>query len=50
MHPQSNIYNLQGGLFNWVNDGRDIIGHGVHPFDDFWGRLIKDSRSIRYNN
>lgn len=39
------VYNLEGGLFRWHNEGRglvDVLGDTdrVHPFDQTWGRLV----------
>ena len=40
-----NVYNLQGSIFAWANEGRTVyqgeapIGR-VHPFDDRWGTLL----------
>lgn len=44
----SDLYNLEGGLFNWVNQQRPIVGQGIHPYNAYWGRLIKDANQIRY--
>ena len=36
-----NVYNLEGGLFTWANEGRSIRGSGkVHPFNARWGTLL----------
>ncbi len=48
LHNAHDMVNLKGGLFMWANQGRDIQGSGVHPYNDFWGRLIKDKSLIRY--
>lgn len=46
--------NLIGGAFQWSNEGRAMItpkGKGtraIHPFDAYWGRLIKDRGAISY--
>ena len=39
------VYNLQGGIFRWHNDNRtleDAAGETdrVHPYSDYWGRLV----------
>jgi rhodanese-related sulfurtransferase len=41
--------NLQGGLFEWVNQGHQLVHEGqpttlVHPFHRFWGLLLKPRR------
>jgi rhodanese-related sulfurtransferase len=48
---RQNIYNLEGGLFDWANQDRPIYRgvkrtHGVHPFNRVWGLLLrKDLRA-----
>lgn len=42
-----NVYNLEGSLFGWANEGRPLArGHEpadtVHPYDDDWGMLLKE--------
>lgn len=46
-------YNLEGGLFHWRNENRPLTRHGqtttfIHPYNIYWGRLIKDKEAIRY--
>ncbi len=41
--------NLTGGLFLWVNQSRPIKGDGIHPYNDYWGRLISDQSKINYS-
>ncbi|MCP9916954.1 rhodanese-like domain-containing protein [Cyanobium sp. ATX 6F1] len=41
--------NLEGGLFEWVNHGHQLVQGGrptteVHPFHRFWGLLLKPRR------
>jgi len=41
--------NLEGGLFEWVNKGHQLVHEGlpttlVHPFNRFWGLLLKPHR------
>ncbi len=41
----SRTFNLEGGLFQWVRDGRSLLRHGeptllVHPYNRLWGRLL----------
>lgn len=44
-----NIYNLEGGLFDWANQDRPIyrgeerVGQ-VHPFNRLWGLLLRKDR------
>ena len=40
------VYNLEGSIFAWANEGRPIYRggervHEVHPYDRVWGRLLK---------
>ena len=40
-----NVYNLQGSIFEWANEGRPVFRDGaavaqVHPYDDAWGQLL----------
>lgn len=41
-----NVYNLEGGIFEWANDGRPVYRDGkptelVHPYDWLWSRLLR---------
>jgi rhodanese-related sulfurtransferase len=48
-----NVYNLEGGLFDWANQDRPIYRgeervEEVHPFNRLWGMLLrKDRRAAR---
>ncbi len=42
------LANLESGLFNWVNESREVVGEGVHPYNAYWGRLIEDKNKINY--
>jgi len=44
--PNHEYRNLSGGLFNWVNEQRSVVGKGVHPYNSYWGRLIEDKAQI----
>ena len=40
-----NVYNLEGSIFQWVNEGRAVYRGSqrvkqVHPYDDHWGKLL----------
>ncbi|NJL82575.1 MAG: rhodanese-like domain-containing protein [Chloroflexaceae bacterium] len=40
-----NVYNLEGSIFQWVNEGRPVYRadrevQSVHPYDGVWGRLL----------
>ena len=47
--------NLIGGLFKWHNEDRTLISasgaatDAIHPFDDYWGRLIEDEQAVSYS-
>jgi len=41
------VYNLEGGIFQWANEGRAVYRkqervYRVHPYDRIWGRLLDD--------
>lgn len=43
----SDVRNLEGSIFQWANEGRDIfrgesVVHEVHPYDAVWGVLLDD--------
>jgi rhodanese-related sulfurtransferase len=43
------VYNLEGGLFEWANRDRPIYRgqervHEVHPLNRWWGMLLKRDR------
>ena len=45
------IYNLEGGIFKWHNDFRDVVDasgetSAIHPFNRRWGRLIERQEHI----
>lgn len=47
------VANLEGGIFAWHNSGRALVNasgptQAVHPYDEFWGRLIKNRDAARY--
>ena len=48
LNPKLKLVNLEGGLFNWVNQERDVVGKGIHPYNAYWGRLIDDPNKIQY--
>jgi rhodanese-related sulfurtransferase len=42
---RTNVFNLQGSIFQWANEGRPLIAndravHVVHPYDERWGVLL----------
>ncbi len=45
---RTNVFNLQGSIFQWANEGRTVVSHGkpvseVHPYNEHWGRLLDPS-------
>jgi len=41
------VYNLEGGIFGWANDGRAVYqgqerAAKVHPYNSTWGRLLDE--------
>ena len=43
--PDKSVYNLEGSIFKWANEGRPIENESgpaetVHPYDESWGRLL----------
>lgn len=46
----SDVFNLEGGVFQWVNEDRSLTHNGqptqlVHPYNAAWGALLKHPRS-----
>lgn len=46
------IYNLEGGIFKWHNEYRDVVAangqtSAVHPYNRKWGRLLERQDAIR---
>ncbi len=44
------VFNLEGGLFEWANQGRSMLKEGqataqVHPYNATWGKLLNDRHS-----
>jgi rhodanese-related sulfurtransferase len=42
---RANVFNLQGSIFWWANEGRQLIANDravnvVHPYNEQWGRLL----------
>ncbi|MEO0971353.1 MAG: rhodanese-like domain-containing protein, partial [Cyanobacteria bacterium J06639_18] len=42
----SHVFNLSGGIFQWVNEERPIFQKNqsvksVHPYNKVWGKLLK---------
>ena len=42
---RDNVFNLQGSIFQWANEGRLLMAndravHAVHPYNERWGVLL----------
>jgi len=42
---RTNVFNLQGSIFKWANEGRPLMANGsavhvVHPYSERWGVLL----------
>lgn len=49
------IYNLEGGIFLWHNEGMEVENNNgttdlIHPYNTVWGRLINDRNKITYGH
>ncbi|RMH19408.1 MAG: rhodanese-like domain-containing protein [Acidobacteria bacterium] len=49
----TNVYNLEGSIFAWANEGRPVFRDGrevseVHPYSLSWGRLLRKDRRASY--
>lgn len=48
------VANLEGGVFAWINSERNLVDSQqqetskVHPYNDFWGKLIDDKSKQHY--
>jgi len=47
------VYNLEGGIFEWHNTDRPLINHQgptkeIHPYNRRWGKLINQQKYISY--
>ena len=45
------VYNLEGGVFQWAIEGRELTGEHkehVHPYSSFWGKLLP--ANLRHSN
>jgi len=47
------IYNLKGGVFNWHNRKLPLMNAKgptpyVHPYDQYWGKLVERRKLTRY--
>jgi rhodanese-related sulfurtransferase len=47
----SNVLNLWGGIFNWVNTGHDVVNvsgptNHVHPYSEKWGKWLTAGEKV----
>ncbi|ALM08058.1 rhodanese [Sediminicola sp. YIK13] len=48
----TNVYNLYGGIFEWVNQGHPIVDHlgnethKVHAFSKHWGKFLTKGEKV----
>jgi rhodanese-related sulfurtransferase len=52
---RANVFNLQGSIFQWANEGRPLIAnehtvHVVHPYNERWGILLNPQLHSRGSN
>jgi rhodanese-related sulfurtransferase len=45
------VYNLWGGIFNWVNTGHEVVNskgatQNVHPYDEQWGKWLTRGNKV----
>lgn len=46
-----NVKNLYGGIFEWVNQGEDVINNegvtqDIHPYNSLWGIWLKKGEKV----
>ncbi|MBZ9777902.1 rhodanese-like domain-containing protein [Psychroflexus sp. CAK8W] len=47
-----NVFNLYGGIFDWVNNDQKVYGHEgkltskVHAYDRFWGNYLEKGQKV----
>ncbi len=49
---RANVFNLQGSIFQWANEGRTLVANGravhvVHPYNERWGVLLNPQLHAR---
>lgn len=53
---QIELYNLEGSIFKWANEGKPIIDKNgketiyVHPYNTIWGKFLEVKRRIYPEN
>jgi rhodanese-related sulfurtransferase len=51
-HGAQGVFNLDGGIFAWHNEARPLVDAKgdtsfVHPYDSYWGKLLKRQELAR---
>lgn len=47
-----NVYNLRGGIFEWVNTGYPVVDESgdrvklIHPFNENWGKWVNHYKKV----
>ena len=46
-----NVFNLKGGIFEWVNKGKTVMTEGqittkIHPYDKEWGVWLQKGEKV----
>ena len=46
-----NVFNLYGGIFEWINQGQDVFRKGqktdsIHVYNHYWGQWVKKGKKI----
>ncbi|MBL4672471.1 MAG: hypothetical protein JKX81_09455 [Arenicella sp.] len=55
-HGAASSKNLIGGVFSWVNQGRQLRNssqaatNSVHPYNKYWGRLVADPDKLSFTS
>ena len=48
----SKVYNLEGSIFKWANEGRELVDCNntktpyCHPYSVIWGRLLEPNLRV----
>ena len=47
----TNVKNLYGGIFEWVNQGEDVVNkkgttQNIHPYSSFWGIWLNRGNKV----
>lgn len=48
----TNVYNLYGGIFEWVNEGHPVVDvdgkltHNIHAYNRMWGTMLHKGNKV----